>query len=112
MIRAFGQATRRAIEAGFDGIELHDAHGFLIQNFFSPLFNQRTDHWGGSLESRMRFPFAVVQEVRRVIAAHAKRPFLVGYRISPEEAGEGALRIDDTFVLIDRLIASGVDYPP
>ena len=49
MVHAFGETTRRAIEAGFDGIELHGAHGFLIQNFFSPLFNQRTDEWGGSL---------------------------------------------------------------
>ncbi|WP_061178369.1 NADH-dependent flavin oxidoreductase [Caballeronia pedi] len=110
VIQAFGQATRRAIEAGFDGIELHGAHGFLIQNFSSPFFNQRTDDWGGSLESRMRFPLAVVQEVRCVIEAHAERPFLVGYRISPEEAGEGALRIDDTFVFIDRLIEAGINY--
>ncbi|SUY94668.1 NADPH dehydrogenase [Comamonas testosteroni] len=64
VIRDFGEATRRAIEAGFDGVELHGAHGFLIQNFLSPLFNQRTDSWGGSLESRMRFPLEVVREVR------------------------------------------------
>jgi 2,4-dienoyl-CoA reductase-like NADH-dependent reductase (Old Yellow Enzyme family) len=110
VIRAFGQATRRAIEAGFDGIELHGAHGFLIQNFFSPRFNRRTDAWGGSLENRMRFPLAVMQEVKRVIAAHATRPFLLGYRISPEEPSEGGLRIDDTHVLVDRLVDSGIDY--
>lgn len=110
VIRAFGAATRRAIEAGFDGIELHGAHGFLIQNFFSPRFNQRTDEWGGSLDNRMRFPLAVVQEVKRVIAIHATRPFLLGYRISPEEGEEGGLRIEDTYVLIDRLIESGIDY--
>lgn len=56
VIHDFGEATRRAIEAGFDGVELHGAHGFLIQNFFSPCFNQRTDEWGGSLANRMRFP--------------------------------------------------------
>ncbi|WP_192456733.1 NADH-dependent flavin oxidoreductase [Musicola keenii] len=110
IIRAFGEATRRAIEAGFDGIELHGAHGFLIQNFFSPMFNQRDDEWGGSLENRMRFPLAVVREAQRVIAEHAKRSFLLGYRISPEEAGEGALRISDSYVLIDRLIEAGIDY--
>lgn len=102
VIRDFGEATRRAIEAGFDGVELHGAHGFLIQNFLSPLFNQRTDSWGGSLENRMRFPLEVVREVRRVIAAHAKRPFLLGYRISPEEPGEGALRICGALALVDR----------
>lgn len=110
LIKAFGETTRRAIEAGFDGIELHGAHGFLIQNFFSPMTNQRDDGWGGSLENRMRFPLAVVREAQRVIAEHAKRPFLLGYRISPEESGEGALRISDSYVLIDRLIKAGIDY--
>ena len=110
VVRAFGAATRRAIEAGFDGVELHGAHGFLIQNFLSPQFNRRTDDWGGSLENRMRFPLAVVQEVRRVIEDHATRPFLVGYRISPEEPGESGLRIDDVLTLVDRLADSGIDY--
>ncbi|EPA8367162.1 NADH-dependent flavin oxidoreductase [Vibrio fluvialis] len=111
LIHDFGQATRRAIEAGFDGIELHGAHGFLIQNFLSPLFNQRQDQWGGSLENRMRFPLEVVREVRRVIDEHASRPFLLGYRISPEEPGEGALRIDDALVLAETLAQAGnIDY--
>jgi 2,4-dienoyl-CoA reductase-like NADH-dependent reductase (Old Yellow Enzyme family) len=110
VIAAFGEATRRAIDAGFDGIELHGAHGFLIQNFFSPLYNQRDDEWGGSLENRMRFPLAVVREVKRVIEAHAKRPFLLGYRFSPEEAEPNGLRIDNAYQLIDRLIPEGVDY--
>lgn len=110
VIAAFGEATRRAIEAGFDGIELHGAHGFLIQNFFSPRFNKRQDQWGGSLENRMRFALAVVVEVRRVAELHAKGPFLLGYRISPEEPEADGLRIDDALVLIDRLIEAKVDY--
>jgi len=110
IIVAFGKATRRAIEAGFDGVELHGAHGFLIQNFFSPLFNKRDDEWGGSLGNRMRFPLAVVQEVKRIIDLHARRPFLLGYRISPEESDEGGIRISDTYELIDRLVLAGVDY--
>ncbi|KDM92928.1 NADH-dependent flavin oxidoreductase [Photobacterium galatheae] len=110
VIQAFGEATRRAIEAGFDGIELHGAHGFLIQNFFSPHYNQRTDAWGGSLENRMRFPLAVVDEVQRVVKQYAQRPFLVGYRISLEEAELGGLRIGDSFALINRLIEQGISY--
>ncbi|HVJ40804.1 MAG TPA: NADH-dependent flavin oxidoreductase [Dongiaceae bacterium] len=110
VILAFGAATRRAIEAGFDGVELHGAHGFLIQNFLSPRFNQRTDAWGGSLANRLRFPLAVVQEVKRVIAAHATRPFLLGYRISPDEPEEGGLRVHDTHVLVDMLVDSNIDY--
>lgn len=110
VIRAFGETTRRAIEAEFDGIELHGAHGFLIQNFFSPLFNQREDEWGGSLEKRMRFPLEIVKEVKRVIKQHAKRPFALGYRISVEEYDENGLRIGESLQLIDRLIESGIDY--
>jgi 2,4-dienoyl-CoA reductase-like NADH-dependent reductase (Old Yellow Enzyme family) len=111
MIRDFGQATRRAIEAGFDGVELHGAHGFLIQNFLSPLANQRTDEWGGLLENRMRFGLEVAREARRIIAAHAKRPFLLGYRISPEEPGEGGLRVEETLAMTDALIDQGqIDY--
>jgi 2,4-dienoyl-CoA reductase-like NADH-dependent reductase (Old Yellow Enzyme family) len=110
VVRAFGQATRRAILAGFDGVELHGAHGFLIQNFFSPHFNRRADRWGGSLDKRMRFPLAIVEECRRIIAAFADRPFALGYRMSVEEPGEGGLRIADSLLLVDRLIDAGIDY--
>ncbi|EOS4169681.1 NADH-dependent flavin oxidoreductase [Escherichia coli] len=109
-IRAFGDVTKRAIKAGFDGIELHGAHGFLLQNFFSPLFNQRNDRWGGDLEGRMRFPLAVLQEVKDVVYEYATKPFAIGYRISPEESATGGLRIEDTYKLLDRLISSGISY--
>jgi 2,4-dienoyl-CoA reductase-like NADH-dependent reductase (Old Yellow Enzyme family) len=110
VIAAFGEATRRAIEAGFDGIELHGAHGFLLQNFLSPHFNKRQDQWGGSLENRVRFPLAVVAEVQRVAGLHAKGPFILGYRISPEEPEDDGLRTNEAMVLIDRLIEANVDY--
>jgi 2,4-dienoyl-CoA reductase-like NADH-dependent reductase (Old Yellow Enzyme family) len=110
VIRAFGDAARRAILAGFDGIELHGAHGFLIQNFLSPHSNQRIDRWGGSLDNRMRFPLAVAAEVRRVITAHAVRPFALGYRITLDEPHVDGLRIADSLALVDRLIETGIDY--
>ncbi|MFS0604913.1 NADH-dependent flavin oxidoreductase [Peribacillus frigoritolerans] len=111
IIHAFGETTRRAIEAGFDGVEIHGAHGFLIQNFLSPFFNQRTDQWGGTHENRLSFPLAVVQEVKKVIAKYAKKPFILGYRFSPEESSrEGGLRMEDTYVLIDHLAEQGLDY--
>ena len=110
LVAAFGAAARRGIEAGFDGIEIHGAHGFLLQNFLSPATNLRTDAWGGSLEHRMRFPLAVVAEVKRVIAEHADRPFALGVRLSPEEPGEHGYRIDQTLTFIDRLLELGVDY--
>lgn len=110
VVRAFGEATRRAIEAGFDGVELHGAHAFLLQNFFSPHFNQRTDRWGGSLENRMRFPLAVVAAVRTAIAEHATGPFVLGYRITLDEPHEDGLRIAESLTLVDRLIDAGIDY--
>ncbi|MGG0788645.1 NADH-dependent flavin oxidoreductase [Peribacillus simplex] len=110
LIHAFGETTRRAIEAGFDGVELHGAHGFLMQNFFSPYFNRREDQWGGSLENRMRFPLAIVQEVKKVIEKRATKPFILGYRISPDEHQEGGLKMKDTYELINRLIEADVDY--
>jgi 2,4-dienoyl-CoA reductase-like NADH-dependent reductase (Old Yellow Enzyme family) len=108
MIKAFGETAHRAIRAGFDGIELHGAHGFLLQNFFSPYYNQRNDNWGGTSEKRMNFALEVIKEIQDVIKKYADRPFLVGFRISPEEP-EG-YRVKDTFPLIDKLIDSGIDY--
>jgi 2,4-dienoyl-CoA reductase-like NADH-dependent reductase (Old Yellow Enzyme family) len=108
MIKAFGETTHRAIKAGFDGIELHGAHGFLMQNFFSPYYNQRTDHWGGSAEKRMNFAVAVIKEIQDVIKKYAERPFMIGFRISPEEPE--SYKVKDTFPLIDKLIDCGIDY--
>ncbi|MFE4144148.1 NADH-dependent flavin oxidoreductase [Peribacillus sp. YIM B13472] len=110
VIHAFGETTRRAIEAGFDGVEIHGAHGFLLQNFFSPFFNRREDQWGGSLENRLRFPLAIVQEIKNVIKKHTTKPFILGYRISPDEHEEGGLRMKDTYELINRLIEADIDY--
>lgn len=85
IIAGFGQATRRAIAAGFDGVEIHGANHYLTQQFVSAYSNRRTDHWGGSVEKRMNFPLAVVKAVMDVVAKEAPKDFIVGYRISPEE---------------------------
>ena len=108
LIKAFGETTHRAIKAGFDGIELHGAHGFLLQNFFSPYYNQQTGHWGGTAEKRMNFAVEVIKEVQAVIKKYADRPFLIGFRISPEEPE--SYRVRDTFPFIDKLIDCGIDY--
>lgn len=108
MIKAFGETTHRAIKAGFDGIELHGAHGFLLQNFFSPYYNQRADYWGGSAEKRMNFAVEVIKEIQNVIEKYADRPFMIGFRISPEEPE--SYRVKDTFPLIDKLIDCEIDY--
>jgi 2,4-dienoyl-CoA reductase-like NADH-dependent reductase (Old Yellow Enzyme family) len=108
VIHAFGETTRRAIEAGFDGVEIHGAHGFLLQNFFSPFFNRREDEWGGSLENRLRFPLAVIQKMKNVIKNHATRPFMFGYRISPEE--QGGYGMKEAYEVIDHLVEQDLDY--
>lgn len=110
IIRNFGETTRRAIEAGYDGVEIHGANTYLIQQFFSPHSNRRTDRFGGSLEKRMTFPLAVVDEVQRVVKEHAKEPFVVGYRFSPEEPETPGITMADTLVLIDRLANKNLDY--
>ena len=110
LIKDFGEATRRAIEAGFDGIELHGASGYIIQQFFSPHSNTRTDRWGGSIEKRLAFPLAVIEEVKRVITVHAKQPFIVGYRLSPEEPETPGITMKETFTLLDALIGAELDY--
>nr|WP_145160044.1 NADH-dependent flavin oxidoreductase [Paenibacillus terrae] len=110
IIRAFGASTRRAIEAGFDGVEIHGANRFLIQQFFSPYTNRRDDRWGGNLDKRMAFPLAIVDEVNRAVAEHAKRPFLVGYRFSPEEEMTPGITMADTLRLVDALANKNLDY--
>jgi 2,4-dienoyl-CoA reductase-like NADH-dependent reductase (Old Yellow Enzyme family) len=110
IIKDFGEATRRAIEAGYDGVEIHGANGYLLQQFFSPHSNRRDDQWGGSLEKRLTFPLAVVDEVKKTVAAHAKKPFAVGYRFSPEEPETPGITMADTLVLIDELAKKDLDY--
>jgi 2,4-dienoyl-CoA reductase-like NADH-dependent reductase (Old Yellow Enzyme family) len=110
IIFAFGETTRRAIQAGFDGVEIHGANGYLIQQFFSPHSNRREDQWGGSLEKRMAFPLAVIDEVKKVTAEHAGEPFIVGYRFSPEEPEEPGITMADTLELIDALVERNLDY--
>ena len=109
-IKDFGQAVRRAIQAGFDGVELHGANTYLIQQFFSPHSNRRNDEWGGSLEKRSKFPLAVVKEAHHIIEKYASKPFILGYRISPEEIEKPGISLDDTLWLIDKLSDQPIDY--
>jgi mycofactocin system FadH/OYE family oxidoreductase 2 len=107
LVRAFGEAARRCREGGLDGIELSMAHNHLIDQFWSPLFNQRLDEYGGSLENRMRFGLDVLRETRRRVG----RDFVVGARISGDELTRGGLTAADMAEIARRLAASGlVDF--
>ncbi len=110
MIECFGDAVNRAILAGFDGVEIHGANTYLIQQFFSPHSNRRTDKWGGNIEKRTTFPLAVLAKTKEVVHAHDKSDFIIGYRFSPEEIEQPGIRFDDTMYLLDKLATYGLDY--
>lgn len=112
IIKDFGRATKRAIEAGFSGVEIHGANHYLLQQFFSSFSNVREDKWGGSLEKRMAFPLAVVKEVKRVVEEYAPKDFIVGYRISPEEIhrDEVGYSYREAQALIREVIKYELDY--
>ena len=110
IVDAFGETARRAIEAGYDGVEIHGANGYLIQQFFSPHSNQREDRFGGSVEKRMTFPLAIVDKIKSIVKEHADDSFIVGYRFSPEEAETPGITMADTIKLVDTLAEKDLDY--
>lgn len=110
IIHSFGEAARRAAEAGFDGVEIHGANTYLIQQFFSPHSNRREDEWGGSFENRTRFPLAVTEAVLEAAKTHADDSFIVGYRLSPEEAENPGITMEDTLALSEILASQPLDY--
>lgn len=110
IIQDFANATDLAIKAGFDGIEIHGANNYLVQQFYSAKTNRRQDEWGGSLEKRMRFPLAIVDAVAKVKDQHQRNDFIIGYRFSPEEPGDDGLTMVETFALIDALVEKPLQY--
>jgi NADPH2 dehydrogenase len=100
----FTLAAERAVKAGFDGVELHGAHGYLLNQFFSPLFNRREDEFGGSLEKRMHFPLLVVEKVRRILGDR-----LLLYRLGSDDLAPMGTHIEDSVEFAKKLEASGVD---
>lgn len=103
---AFAAATRRAVRCGFDAIELHMAHGYLLHSFVSPLSNRRNDEYGGDLAGRMRFPL----EVARVVRAEVPKATPVGARITGTDWVDGGLTVDDAVAFARELKTAGFDY--
>jgi len=104
-VQAFGHAARRAKEAGFDGVELHAAHGYLLSQFLSPAFNKRTDKYGGGVENRARVLLDVLRNVRKAVG----RYYPVFIKINSEDFPEDGLPLNDFIqgaVMLDR---AGVD---
>ncbi|WP_315919704.1 NADH:flavin oxidoreductase/NADH oxidase [Mesorhizobium sp. SP-1A] len=105
VIGHFADSGRRAARAGFDFIELHGAHGYLIFQFLSPLSNRRTDRWGGSLENRMRFAIEVARAVKQ-----AAPGLMLGARLSVKDWVDGGFDVPDAIEVARALKAEGVAY--
>ena len=105
LIEAFAMAAARCEKAGFDGVEIHGAHGYLVCQFLGIETNRREDRWGGSLENRARFLLQIIERIRQV----TDDDFLLGVRISPEYDKIGVL-LEDSLDLVDMLIESGIDF--
>jgi 2,4-dienoyl-CoA reductase-like NADH-dependent reductase (Old Yellow Enzyme family)/thioredoxin reductase len=105
LIAAFGAAAFRARQAGFDAVEVHGAHGYLLTQFLSALSNQRTDEYGGDLSNRSRFIREVLQEVRRRVGDE----FPVSLRLSAEEFIKGGYTVEDLKPLLPEWVKAGAD---
>jgi 2,4-dienoyl-CoA reductase-like NADH-dependent reductase (Old Yellow Enzyme family) len=105
VVAAFGEAARRALDAGFDLVEVHGAHGYLLHEFLSPLSNRRDDRYGGTLENRIRLPLEVVRAVRRVWPE--RLPLF--FRVSASDWAEGGWTPEESVILAKRLAEEGVD---
>ena len=105
VVEAFGQAARRAMQAGFQLLEIHSAHGYLLHEFFSPLSNFRTDDYGGSFENRTRIAREVVTAIRKEIPEHL--PLFI--RISSTDWKKGGWDVDQAVELAKQLKPLGVD---
>lgn len=103
---AFVEAARRAKQAGFDGVEIHGAHGYLLCEFLSSYSNRRTDKYGGNLQSRALFGLEILAKVRRKVG----KDFVVGYRVSADEYVPGGLTLEETAPFARMLEAAGTDY--
>ncbi len=110
IIDDFVRSSKIAIDAGFDGIELHGANTYLLQQFFSPHSNLRDDEFGGSIEKRMKFSKTLVKKMIELRKKHAKKEFIIGYRFSPEEIENPGITLSDTLLLVNELASKDIDY--
>ncbi|MGJ4731305.1 NADH:flavin oxidoreductase/NADH oxidase family protein [Leptospira levettii] len=105
-IQRFVMTAKLAEEVGFDGVQIHAAHGYLISQFLSPLVNKRTDVWGGSLENRAKFLIEVIQAVRKSV----KPEFIVSVKINSSDFQKGGFQFEDATSVINMIQKLGVDF--
>jgi 2,4-dienoyl-CoA reductase-like NADH-dependent reductase (Old Yellow Enzyme family) len=105
IIDAFAKASKRAKEAGFDGVEIHGAHTYLINQFLSPYYNRRSDEYGGSLENRMRFLIEIYNKIRETVG----KDFPILVKLTATEFFEGGLTFNETKLICKKLESIGID---
>ncbi|MFB6349192.1 NADH:flavin oxidoreductase/NADH oxidase family protein [Moraxella sp. ZJ142] len=105
LIHRFGQAAKIAQKAGFSGVQIHAAHGYLISQFLSPIHNVRTDQWGGSLQNRMRFLLAVYREMRRQTSAD----FVIAVKLNSADFQKGGFSESESVQVVEQLVKEGID---
>jgi NADPH2 dehydrogenase len=105
MVNAFKDAGRRVREAGFDAVEIHSAHGYLLNQFLSPLTNKRTDNYGGDISSRIRIHVQVIQAVRTAVGPD----FPIQVRLGASDYADGGTTIEDSKIVARALEKEGVD---
>jgi 2,4-dienoyl-CoA reductase-like NADH-dependent reductase (Old Yellow Enzyme family) len=101
---AYGQAARRMKEAGFDAVQIHGAHGYMVSQFLSPLTNRRQDRWGGDIQGRMAFLLAVYGEIR----AQVGEEYPVMIKLGMADGIEGGLRLEESLEVVRRLEEAGI----
>ena len=105
LVGKFGDTALRAKKCGFDGVEIHGGHGYLIAEFMSPYSNKRLDEYGGNLQNRVKFPTEIIKDIR----AKCGDDFIICFRISGDEFIEGGRTIEDTKAIVKMLEAAGID---
>jgi 2,4-dienoyl-CoA reductase-like NADH-dependent reductase (Old Yellow Enzyme family) len=106
LIRRFGESARICKKAGFEGVQIHGAHGYLVSEFLSPKHNQRQDQWGGSLENRMRFLLEAFKEIRKQTGDN----FIVGVKLNSADFQKGGFGEEESVEVFKALDALGVDF--
>ena len=110
IIEDFARATEISIKAGYDGIEIHGANNYLLQQFYSGYYNKRTDEWGGNLQKRMKFPLEVVDACIKIREKYNKPEFIIGYRLSPEEPFDDGITMTETLALVKELMKRPLQF--
>lgn len=105
IILRFATSARLAKESGFDGVQIHGAHGYLVSQFLSPRHNQREDQWGGSLENRMRFVLSVLKAIRSEVG----EDYPVGIKLNSADYSKGGFTHEDSMAVVEALEAAGID---